>query len=238
MDFSTRTEGEEWMDDPSVKGEDLYRALRNLHWINRLLGGHRATFSVLRPLLRRRPSLEILDVGTGLGDHLVPLVTAADRHQTRVLATGIDLNPRTVGYGRAWLDRTLPLSLRSRVQLRIADALHLPYEDDSFDVVHAALFLHHFHGSEAVQLLREMSRVSRLGIIVNDLHRHPLAYAGIWLLTRLLPVSPMVRQDGPLSVRRAFRRSELTALFQTAGLRRPRICWHWPFRWTCSTLPA
>jgi hypothetical protein len=89
-----------------------------------------------------------------------------------------------------------------------------------------------------VQLLREMDRVSRLGIVVNDLHRHPIAYAGIWLLTRLLPVSPMVRQDGPLSVRRGFRRCDLTALFRTAGLTRPQMRWHWAFRWTSSTLPV
>jgi ubiquinone/menaquinone biosynthesis C-methylase UbiE len=177
-------------------------------------------------------------VGTGLGDHLVPLITTGQRYKTRVLTTGIDLNPQTVGYGRAWLDRTLPHSLRSQIQVRIANALQLPYAPNSFDVVHAALFLHHFHGPEAVQLLREMDRVSRLGIVVNDLHRHPIAYAGIWGLTRLLPVSPMVRHDGPLSVRRGFRRYELTTLFQTGGLSHPVIRWHWPFRWTCSTLPV
>lgn len=236
VDFSTRTEGKEWMDDPTMDGEDLYRALRNLRWINRLLGGYRASFSVLGPLLRRRPALEILDVGTGLGDYLAPLVTTGCCHKTRVRATGIDLNPRTVGYGRAWLDRTLPPSLRPQAQIEVADALRLPYEDDSFDVAHAALFLHHFHGREAEQLLREMDRVSRRGIVVNDLHRHPLAYAGIWLLTRLLPVSPMVRHDGPLSVRRGFRRHELMSLFDSAGLESPLVRWHWPFRWTCSTL--
>ena len=102
---------------------------------------------------------------------------------------------------------------------------------------HAALFLHHFHGDDAVRLLREMDRVSRLGIVVNDLHRHPLAYAGIWALSRLLRMTPVVQHDGPISVLRGFHKAELPALTQAANLPPPDLQWRWAFRWTLSTLP-
>ncbi len=237
-DLSTRVESEEWMDDSTVSGEALRGALRDLRRINVLLGGLRATDAVLDPLLRSRSSLRVLDVGTGTGDYLRHLARRGRRFGTTVDAVGIDLNPVTVGHGRAWLDAHLAPPLRGQVQIEIADALQLPYDDNAFDVAHAALFLHHFHGAEAPALLREMNRVSRLGIVVNDLHRHLLAYAGIWTLSRLLRMSPMVQHDGPVSVRRGFRRSDLAALAERAALRSAVVQWHWAFRWTLSTLPT
>jgi len=235
-DFETRYEGTEWMDDPDVGGEPLRTALENLRWINRLLGGLRATRAVLSPLLRTQSQLDVLDVGTGTGDYLVHLARIGPQFDTEVRAVGVDLNPTTVGQGRAWLDETLGTRLRSRVRIEIGDALNLPYPDDAFDVVHAALFLHHVHGPEAVALLREMERVSRFGIVVNDLHRHPLAYAGIWILSRVAGCSPMVQHDGPLSVRRGFRQADLRRLADAVPLPRPAIRWHWAFRWTLSTV--
>jgi ubiquinone/menaquinone biosynthesis C-methylase UbiE len=236
-DFTARAQTEEWMDDFSINDGRLQRALRDLRRINRLLGGHRATDAVLDPTLRRHASLRVLDVGTGSGDYPVHFVRRGAQRKTRVAAVGVDLNPVTVGHGRAWLDRALPPSLRQRAEIEVADALALPYPDDAFDVAHAALFLHHFHGPDAVQLLREMDRVSRLGVVVNDLHRHPVAYVGIWALSRLLQLAPMVQHDGPISVARGFRRTELERLAHEAGLETATVRWHWAFRWTLSTLP-
>ncbi|PSQ97212.1 MAG: methyltransferase type 11 [Bacteroidetes bacterium SW_9_63_38] len=237
FDFSSRSRQSEWMDDPDVSGEALTQALRNLRQINVLFGGYRASATVLTPLLRSRESLRVLDVGSGTGDYPDRFVRWGQRRDTSVEAVGVDLNPVTVGRGRAWLDETLPPVLRPRVRLDIGDALALPYDNDAFDVTHAALFLHHIHGPDAVQLLHEMNRVSRLGVVINDLHRHPLAYAGIWVLSRLLRMSPMVQHDGPISVLRGFRKAELFALADRADLPTPTIRWHWAFRWTLSTLP-
>lgn len=225
------------MDDSSLADEWLQESLRNLRWINRWLGGYRATWTVLSSLLHSRRSLRILDVGAGGGDYLACFVRWGQASGTPVTAVGLDLSPETVGHGRAWLDASLPPALRKQVRLDIGDALAIPYRDNAFDVVHAAQFVHHFYDESARILLQEMQRVSRLGVLVNDLHRHPLAHAGIWTLSRLLRFSPMVQHDGPLSVRRGFRRDDLRALAQRASLPSPVLRWHWAFRWTLSTLP-
>ena len=130
----------------------------------------------------------------------------------------------------------MPGHLRNRVRVGAGDALDLSLVDDAVDLTLAALFLHHFEGPQAVALLREMQRVARIGIVVNDLHRHPLAYWGIRLVGALVPTSAMFRHDAPLSVLRGFSRDELTALARQANLSRAVIRWHWAFRWTLTTV--
>lgn len=233
--FRSRSQASEWMDDYAIADERLARALEDLRLTNRLLGAYAATEAVLAPLLRRRDALTVLDLGCGSGDYLVRLVRLGPRYDCAVRAVGVDANPVTVGHARAYLDAQLPGPLRSHAQAEIGDALSLPYDADAFDVTHAALFLHHLHGPDAPALLREMDRVGRTGLVVNDLHRHPLAWAGIWILSRLLRMAPMVQHDGPISVRRGFRREELARLAREADLPSPRIRWHWAFRWTLST---
>ena len=235
-DLSRRLNTEEWMDDFSITDARLTRALRDLRLTNRLLGAYAATDALLDPILRRRDHLRIVDVGCGIGDYLVHLARRAAAFGCQAELVGIDANPVTVGHARAHLDAELAPSRRSQVRVEVEDAQHLSYPDDAVDIVHAALFLHHFHGKEAVQLLTELQRVARRGLLINDLHRHLLAYLGIWELSRVLRMAPMVQHDGPLSVRRGFTRDELLRLAHRANLPAPTVRWHWAFRWTLSTI--
>lgn len=238
FDFSSRLHASEWMDDFSITGRHLTRALEDLRLTNRLLGAYAATDSVLDPLLKRKDELRVLDLGCGGGDYVRRFVRRGARLGCAVQAVGLDANPVTVGHARDYLDARLPPALRARARAEVGDALSTAYPANSFDVAHAALFLHHLRGPEARHLLLEMNRISRVGLIVNDLHRHPLAYAGIWLLSRLLRMAPMVQHDGPVSVRRGFWKAELDALAREANLPAPSVRWHWAFRWTLDTIPT
>lgn len=236
-DFSTRLDASEQMDDFSITDDRLTRALEQLRLVNRLLGGHASSDTALDPLLRHRPHLRVLDLACGGGGFLRHLVQRGAHFGCKVSVVGLDANPVTVGHARAYLDRTLPPALRVQARVDVGDALAPSYPDAAFDVVHCSLFLHHLYGADAVQLLRDMQRMSRDGLVVNDLHRHRLAYLGFWLFSRLFRMSPMVRHDGLISVRRGFRRTELRELAHEAGISSPSIRWHWAFRWTLSTLP-
>ncbi len=226
------------MDDFSITDERLVGALDELRWVNRLLGGYAATMRALAPYLeaRRGRPVRLLDLGAGVGDYAEHIVRWADRRGLDVSVTAVDANPATAAHARRTLDRRLSPKLRARIHVAVADALALPYADDAFDVAMAAMFMHHLEHTEAVALAREMDRVARDGLLVNDLHRHPLAYYGILAPARLLPVSPMFRHDAPMSVLRGFRRTDLEAIARSAGLEAPRIRWHWAFRWSLSTL--
>ena len=235
--FAERLHGEELMDDFSITDARLIRALDALRWVNRLLGGYATSLQVLRPYLRAQAGrrVRLLDVGTGVADYPEVLVRWADRQGLDVHVTAVDANPATAAHARRTLDRRLPPSLRDRITVTVADALRLPYDDGAFEVVMAAMFMHHLREKEAVALVREMRRVARDGVLVNDLHRHPLAYLGILIPARLLPVSPMFRHDAPVSVRRGFRRADLEAVAVGAGLEGYRIRRHWAFRWSLSS---
>lgn len=237
-DFRTRSRGREMMDDLSGGGRELERALENLRQVNRWLGGYSSVRAALEPLVEAsdRSQLHILDVGTGAADVPEYLVRWGDRCGVEVRVTGLDANPVTTAHARRRLDERLPERLRSRIQLEGGDALAPRWPPNSFDVVTAALFLHHFPDDRAAELLDMMRRIARLGIVVSDLHRHPIAYWSIRAIGRALPVSPMFAHDGPLSVLRGFRRSELASVADAAGIEHYRIDWRWAFRWVLTTL--
>ena len=195
-DCSRRASLAELMDDMSRPAAEFDQAYRELAIINRRLGGIRA----IERFLPSGDGLRILDVAAGgcdIGDAL------AERRSCRVVS--LDLNP--MGLRRT--QRTAPVA---------GDALCLPFRDSTFDAVICSLSFHHLPDSECVQVLREMWRTSRRCVLVNDLRRHPIAYASIWILARLFSKSVMVGHDGPVSVLRAFRDAELLELSRRADM--------------------
>lgn len=231
------------MDDFTITDDRLSDALDDLRKVNRLLGGYATVMAPLHPYLRaharslRRP-VRILDVGTGIGDIPEYIVRWADRHKLYVRIIGIDANPATVAYANAALDKRLSGPLRERIRIEVADALALPYGPGDFDVAMSSMFMHHLDTATAIEHVRTLARVASGGLIVNDLHRHPLAYHAFRVMAPFMSKSPMFRHDGSISVLRGFRRSELKEIAVRAGLQRFRITWHWAFRWCLTTLEA
>ncbi len=226
------------MDDFSITDERLTLALNQLRWVNLLLGGYSATMSVLAPFLysRKHRITRILDLGTGVADYPEFLVRWADRRDIDIEVVAVDANPATVAYANQELDLRLPYDLRRCIQVEVADVQHLPYSAGAFDVVLASMFLHHFRQDEAVATIKEMDRIGGGRLLINDLHRHPIAFYSFVALSALLPASSMFKHDGRVSVLRGFTRQELQQMAGEAGLAACEIKWRWAFRWTLSTL--
>ena len=117
------------------------------------------------------------------------------------------------------------------ISFQQADIFSPDFRQQPFDILTASLFCHHFSDEELTAMLAQWQQQAGLAVIVNDLHRHPLAYHSIGWLTRLLGGSRLVRHDAPLSVARAFTRPELHRLLAAAGITRYRLRWRWAFRW-------
>ena len=107
--------------------------------------------------------------------------------------------------------------------------MDLPFSDRSFDVAMASLFFHHLSDEACVSVLAQMWRIAKRRVIINDLHRHAVAYFGIRSLTALFSRSRMVRHDAPVSVQRSFRPAELLNIAQRAGVP-ARVYRSFPYR--------
>lgn len=225
-DFTRRCEDRELIDDMTIAGETGRRMLDELRVVNTLLGGYRTTLSALGEILTPRGEpYQILDVGTGSGDIPEQVANWARRAGVPVRITAVDLNPATVEYAAERLAGIPEVSVRQ------ADVFKLPFAPQSFDVACCALFLHHFRQPDAAHVLAEMYARARIGIVVSDLHRHPVACHGFRLMSTVYGASRLVRHDGPLSVRRAFSRADWDDLAARAGLPPFRVKWQWAFRW-------
>ncbi len=224
MDLSTRIDQPEKMDDPSVTPRKMECALEELETINRYLGGWRTSIQGIKKLCPDEAGpIRILDVGSGGGDVADALLRGLRNHGYKPDVTGIDRSPDAVSYARS------NYGGRSALTFRCQDVFDL--SDENWDITHASLFLHHLSDDEIPNLLRKLYGSCRRGLVINDLHRHPLALQSIQFLTTLFSSSELVRHDAPLSVRRSFTRDELLKLAKGANLPDPDVEWHWAFRW-------
>jgi ubiquinone/menaquinone biosynthesis C-methylase UbiE len=219
--FFNRSAQKEIMDDMSVGGEFLDQALHELTRINRWLGGHATSLKGIRTISKNIPHskmLTILDVGAGGAD----IVDAILLMQANVRITALDLNQGACAY-----------AARAHPSLQViqGSVLAIPFHGQSFDIVHASLFLHHFTESELYEILRSLLTVARFGVVINDLRRSVFAFLGITLVTRLFSRNAMVKHDGPLSVRRGFTKKELQRLCASLSSASFTIHRRWAFRW-------
>lgn len=225
--FDQRCYDKEIMDDLEVGGEILKQTLRELRTINRFLGGNYVTTSGLEILLDRDKNRKytIADIGCGGGDMLRVMADWASKNGYDCQFVGIDANDHTVAMAKESLKNY------SNVSFLTQNVFDREFENTKVDVFTCTLFTHHFTDEELIVLMRVFKKSASLGIIVNDLHRHPLAYYSIKLLTRLFSKSPMVQNDGPLSVLRGFSRKDIRRVLQKAGMGAFNIQWNWAFRW-------
>lgn len=212
------TDVPELLDGPLHDERALVGNLRDLARLNRLTGGTRLTQRAIEALegASGEPSTSVLDVGTGAADLPMTLLAVARAAGRPLTITATDSSPEVLAAARV---ARPSLVTTSGLELAIADGRGLPYADRAFDVAHASLVIHHLEPDDAVAFLRELRRVARHGVVVNDLVRSRLSWLGAWLLIHATATSRFTRHDGPLSVRRAYTREELHDLVATAGLR-------------------
>ena len=206
---------EEILDGPLDDLDAVAGNLRDLRRVNRLLGGTRLSRLAIARLWPDGSSMSVLDVGTGGADIPVSLLAHAVRRGRTLRVEAIENRDEVIEaarLARPAVDRVPGLSLR------VADGLALPYPDGAFDIAHCSMVVHHLEPADTVALLREMARVARLGVVVNDLVRGRLYWAGAWLMSHAATRNRLTRNDAPLSVRRAYSRSELRNLVAEAGL--------------------
>jgi ubiquinone/menaquinone biosynthesis C-methylase UbiE len=218
MASPARSLDHELLDAAELDPDELRTNLREMAMLNRLPGGVGDSVRAVNSLLDGRPDATVLDIGAGSGDFARRLLR---QRQAQVLVW--DSHDEVLAIARRNLANT------NHVKFLKADVRALPLSDQAVDVTHASLLLHHLDPDDAVMALREMARVSRAGVVVNDLRRGRLAFlltaAPVLALTR----GRYTRNDGVQSARRAYTLRELDAMAAEVGLKvlRRTAAW-WP----------
>jgi ubiquinone/menaquinone biosynthesis C-methylase UbiE len=228
IDFSKRSGDAEIMDDLEYAGEMMDKTLAELEVINRWLGGNNVTIDGINKLVKDTSSvkaLHVADLGCGRGDMLILIDSWAKKRKLNVNLIGIDANQYVIDAARKRLDEF------PHIQLQTVNILSPDFQTKEFDIVIGTLFYHHFTNEQLVSFFSQLKKQARVGFLINDIHRHSLAYYSIKLLTGLFSKSSMVKYDAPLSVLRAFSKKELSGILRSAGIDNFTIKWKWAFRW-------
>ncbi|MCC5944034.1 MAG: methyltransferase domain-containing protein [Bernardetiaceae bacterium] len=226
--FSQRSSRTELMDDLNLAGDALAQNLRELRLVNRYLGGNEVLYDALKKVFKRFPGKKkwrILDVGSGGGDLIAAASLWAEAQGIAIEWIGVDANPFMVEYA------TLHTKGTKNAKFITCNIFDHEFENFTYDLAICSLFCHHFKDEELVRLFKILIKQSDIGFVINDLHRHPLAYYSIWVLTRLFRGSYLVKHDAPVSVLRAFRRQELEQFLVLADIQDFSLSWKWAFRY-------
>ncbi|MEC0091234.1 methyltransferase domain-containing protein [Paenibacillus macquariensis] len=221
-----RAEEPELMDDFSMGGEELHEALRDLRLLNRIFAASSPTVygvEQLWILAGRTKHLSILDVGAGSGDVNRHLLKWADKKGIDITIHLADVTEEACEEARQFFHD------EPRVTVRFVDVLELP--EASVDIVTASQFIHHFTGDELHRIVTHMHKVSKLGVVINDIHRQWIPWLAVWFVSRVVSTNRYIRHDGPLSVAKGFRATDWITLREALEIPQLRYSWRPLFRY-------
>ena len=226
VDTSHRSSEMEIMDDFTMEGALFRDTLDKLEIINRFLGGNSVTINGLKNLLKnqsKNKTITIVDLGCGNGDILRDVAKFGRKNNYSFKLIGIDANLAAIEYAKELSKEYSELSFKT------IDILSEDFKKQSYDVVLCTLFLHHFKNEELISFLKTTTNKATIGVVVNDLHRHKLAYY-LFKFIGFFIKNKMVRQDGLTSVLRAFKREDLENIAKEIKVHFS-IQWKWAFRY-------
>lgn len=226
--FKYRSEEEEIIDDFSMAGEDVIKTFRTIERVNTLLGGNQVLVSGVRQITDKLQAtgqpIQLYDLGCGSGDGLRAIARWARKRNIPMQLIGIDANEFIVEYARKKSEAFPEIRF---VQQDIFDE---ECRLTNVDIVTFNLCLHHFTEEKQTDLIHKCRREGAKAILVNDLHRHWLAYYAFWGFSLLTRAHKVAREDGLLSIKKGFKKDELSLLGQNAGFPDPKVRWRWAFR--------
>ncbi len=205
--------------------EEYNDCLEQLGKIGKWLGGDRATLSAFSKICNKQ--LSILDVGCGGGIFAIKLA----RQYSSATVLGIDINPYAIEFASKKLSSFNDKLHNINFEIRSEAELNEPTK--SFDIVTSTLVCHHLPEEALITFIYKACRIAKKKVIINDLHRHPLALLLFKIICPLYFRNRLVHHDGALSIQRAFKRHDWVSYLERAGIKKSHytIKWHWAFRW-------
>ncbi len=211
MNLAARVLVPERMDTDCRDYADYRACLLDLARVNTVTLTHRPILSWLRRQTADLDTFSLLDVACGGGDALRRIHHQATTWGRRPMLTGLDLHP--------WSIRAAQEATPDAQPIRYVNADVFTFTPDQpFDFIVSSQFTHHLTDDEIVRFIRWMDANAAKGWFIADLRRHLFPYYGFPLLARLARWHRFVRQDGQISIGRAFVPADWRRLLDQAGV--------------------
>ncbi len=227
INTTVRTDAPEIMDDFDLKGEELRKTLEDLNRVNYLLGGDSISMKGIKKLLSGKSGKEIsiADVGCGNGGFLRQLAKWGRKNKYNFRLTGIDANSNAVDLARQESTEFPEIEYHS------VDVFKPGFRKMNYDIFICTLTLHHFKDEQIIELLNYFYDQSRIGVVINDLHRSSLAYRSFQAFCSVFINNEIARQDGLTSILRGFKKKDLKIYKKSLPPANHSIQWEWAFRY-------
>lgn len=204
--------------------QEYEHCLKVLFKINKITGIYKET----KHLLKKIPqNASLVDIGCGGGLFLLNLSNVYPK--MRML--GIDISPAAISASQNELKQWKKTHPDLKVDFKLQTEHSLNLSNNSEDIILLTLVCHHLENEELILFLKKALDSVRIGIIINDLHRHIIAYSFYKLFSPLFR-NRLIDHDGLISIKRGFTRNELIAVLEQADIKHYQIKWCFPFRWS------
>ncbi|MEN1783778.1 MAG: methyltransferase domain-containing protein [Bacteroidota bacterium] len=224
MDLSVRSSEIELMDQPGLSADALHKALLDVNFCNQWLGGYQLTIRKVVQYIKAnpKPHYTIMDVGCGDGAMLRKLLEKLQSNRIAHTLIGVDINTTALEIAKNTTEA-------EAIKYRQCDILK--DQPDPCDIVLCTLTLHHLPEKQILTFVERLVYLAKDVVIINDLERSAVSHLLFKIFGFFFLKSPIAKNDGLTSIRRAFQKSELISLAQLLKYANHSITRGWAFRW-------
>lgn len=181
---------------------------RFMRLVNRFVGGTEVVKNFLAKEISkhdRNRRVRVLDIGSGTCDIPLAITEWARRKSRRIEFTCIETNETALEMAAENIKR----SRYDSIELKNEDILEF-HPQRHFDYAIGSMFFHHLQDNQVLEIIERLRSYVLKGVLINDLRRNSISYAGCFVVVCLLPRG--VKHDALLSIRKGFKPEELSRL--------------------------
>ncbi|MBC8768837.1 methyltransferase domain-containing protein [Arenibacter sp. BSSL-BM3] len=227
MNFSSRSCERELMDDPNLDSLLLQEVYADINMVNKVLKGFYLSLRAINSIIEdnHQNSYTILDMGCGDGAMLREVASYFKGRSFDLNLIGIDLNSRSIQLAKE-NSKEYP-----NIRFLEQDILALEPNKLQCDILLCTLTMHHFDSEKIPIFLNQFVKLSRLGVVINDLHRSKVSYYLYKLFSLIFMKTKIAKHDGLVSIKSAFTKMDLVAFSINLPNLEHHISWRWAFRY-------
>lgn len=210
--FKTRSYQSEMIDLPNVSPEERIRNIKELDLFSKISGGNYFSWKEISKIIRNNNvHYNLVDIGCGGGETLKYFAKSAKNTGLKMSFTGVDNSEAVINYMK---NNCAKYQEITGVNTEFDN--FLTNSSQKIDVLHCSLFCHHLQDTEILCLMKKAKERGSI-LIISDLSRSKFLYYGSLLLTHVLNGTTLSKHDGPVSVSKGFKKSEIIEIAIKAG---------------------